>query len=161
VIGLVPKYGRAKLDEGEKFLQFVRTRLVPHGITFWSYDDPLFQHRGESLQGCEVKLDNRCTETGRLSIEISEKSDPALRAWVASGILKEDNSWAYIQGNYELVFVFSKKWLVRWYEKKNPEIYEAHGTIRKFYLPMRIAHIASIFVVDGEGRRVQWEDRAP
>ncbi len=151
---MTPRYGQGKLDEGAKYLSYVRDRLIPYGITFWSYDSPLFQLKGESLQGCEVKLDNRCIETGRLSIEVEEKSHRDMPVWTASGIRKSDNSWAYIQGNYELIFLFSKKWLIRYQDEKRPKVDESHGTVRKFYLPMKIALIGCVFAVDGNGQRV-------
>ena len=49
---------------------------------------------GENLQGFEIKLDTRCTETGRMSIEVAEKSRADSTKWTPSGIYREDNSWA-------------------------------------------------------------------
>jgi len=150
----IQKYYRDKKDEGDRYLEFVRARLSPHGITFWSYDSPLFQRHGESLQGVEVKLDNRCLETQRLSIEVAEKTNPLLPHWTPSGIRKQDNSWAYIQGNYDLILVFSKAWLIRWQAAKCPEVRESLGTIRKFYLPLQMAKDLCVLGVDRDGKRV-------
>lgn len=149
-----PRYGRERLDDGARYLEFVRDRLNPHGLTFWVNEDPLFQRKGESLQGCEVKLDRRCTETGRVSVEVEEKSHSDLPLWTPSGIRKQDNSWAYIQGNYDLILVFAKNWLIRYLEEKNPPIEESLGTIRKFYLPLEMAKRCSILAVDGQGKRI-------
>jgi hypothetical protein len=153
-MSLLPRYGQRKLDEGARYLDFCRRRLSPYGITFWSYDSPLFQLEGESLQGVECKLDSRCTDTLRLSVEVAEKSASDMPNWTPSGICKADNSWAYVQGNYEVIFVFSKKWLLRWYTAKTPETSEAHGTIRKFYLSLTDAHVGCVFSVDGDGKRL-------
>lgn len=155
-----PRYGKAKLDQGDRYEQFAHQLLSPWGLTFWVNKLPLFQKtKGESLQGVEVKLDEGCTKYGHLSIEIAEKSDAANSCWQASGIFKADNSWAYVQGNYEILFVFSKKWLLRYYAEKAPELHEYGGTVRKFHLPehndgLRLAMKAAIFVLDATGKRV-------
>ena len=157
---MTPKYGKAKLDEGARYEQFVHKIVNPWGLTFWVNNDPIFQQtKGESLQGCEVKLDEGCVKYGHLSIEIAEKSHADNPTWVASGICKEDNSWAYIQGNYEKVFVFSKKWLLRYLAERNPPIHEYGGTVRKFHLPdhndgLDLAMKAALFVLNGEGKRL-------
>ena len=149
----IPRYGLAKLREGEKYEQFVHGRLSPWGLTFWVNNDPLFQLKGESLQGCEVKLDNRCTDTGRLSIEVAEKSDPSLLEYTASGIHKVDNSWIYIQGNYSIIFVFSKKWLIRYEDHVRPHI-KTEPTLKAWYLPFNVAMKGCLFALDGAGKRI-------
>lgn len=157
---MTPRYGKAKLDEGARFEQFVHDLVNPWGLTFWVNSDPIFQKtKGESFQGCEVKLDAGCVKYGHLSIEIAEKSHPSNPDWVASGIFKADNSWAYIQGNYEMVFVFSKKWLLRYYAEKNPPLHEYNGTVRKFHLPekndaLALATKGAILVLGPHGKRL-------
>ena len=112
-----------------------------------------FSEDGESVQRCEIKLDNRCTETGRLSIEIAEKTrDDANRPWVPSGIYAKNSTVFYIQGNHEILFLFDLKFLRRYWEfhKKNgvsPE--ESHGTVRKFYLSIDDAQKYCIVYVAG------------
>jgi hypothetical protein len=148
--------GRRTLKEGKKYEEFVRKLINPWGITMWHHEDKLLQWKvGENRQGCEIKLDNRCTDTGRLSIEIAEKT-LRTKEWVASGIMRQDNSWLYIQGNYQIVFVFSKSWLIRYYEQKvTPADTEEHnGTVRKFYLPLQVAKMCAALVLDGEGKRI-------
>ena len=126
----------------------------------WHSEDKLFQYQvGENRQGHEVKLDSRCTETGRLSIEIAEKTRASNHAWQPSGILRRDNSWLYIQGNYQRVFVFPKSWLVRYFLSKiePSEIHESYGTVRKFYLPIETAMAGAALTLDGSGQRIEQE----
>src|SRR5271166_5675765 len=160
-----PKYGRSQLEIGKKYETFVQGLVGRWGLMFWVNELPAFQMKGESLQGCEIKEDKGCQKYGHLSIEIAEKSHYDNPDWVASGIFKADNSWAYIQGNYDIVFVFSKKWLLRYYEAKNPPIHEASlhrgdpPTVRKFHLPdhddgLKLAMAGAVFVLDGNGKRL-------
>lgn len=86
----------------------------------------------------------------KLSIEVAEKSrdDPALQ-WTPSGILRNDNSWLYIQGNYHVLYIFAKRFLLNYYEKKKNEsnfIVEKHGTIKTFYISNETArrHAAKV-----------------
>lgn len=144
------------LKDADAFQEHVRRILNPWGITIWNFAHKHEQYTiGENPQGCEIKLDRRCTETGRLSIEIQEKTRRDSPTWINSGILRNDNSWLYVQGNYEIVFVFAKNWLVRWYESKvvEADIHESYGTVRKFYLPLKTAMICAALVLDGNGQR--------
>jgi hypothetical protein len=138
-------------------VEFVRQIVNPWGITMWHYEDRLFQYAiGENRQGCEVKFDEPCTRTGRLSIEIAEKTRAANHEWIASGIMRRDNSWLYIQGNYAITFIFAKNWLIRYYAEKIglSDIAEYNGTVRKFYLPVKAAMIMAPLVLDGQGKRI-------
>lgn len=127
--------------DGIEFQDWVCVQLARDGIILQNLASKKYQYEvGENLQGFEIKLDNLCTETGRLSIEIAEKSNAANEAWVPSGIYREDNSWLYIQGNRSRLWIFAKKALRKWHaywKKQAPaRVYESesHGTVRKFYL---------------------------
>lgn len=91
--------------------------------------------RGESVQRVEIKLDNRCTDTGRISIEVGERT--ALdKQWVKSGIYRNDNSIFYVVGNYQRAYLFDKRVLLRYHmEKRGGQYEEGPATIRKFYIP--------------------------
>jgi len=92
---------------------------------------------GESMQGIEVKLDRRCTETRRLSIEIAEKTQASLPNWTPSGIYRNDNSWLYVQGNEKTIWIFSHTMLRLLHKSgKYAPDKEAYGTIKKYYLPV-------------------------
>lgn len=134
---------------GLEFQDFVCLLLAKEHVILQNLGSKLYQlNVGENLQGFEIKYDERCTDTGRLSIEVAEKSrnDPALQ-WTESGIFRNDNSWLYIQGNYEVLYVFAKNWLLRYYQEKSPELVEWNGTIRRFFLPVRTAELAAAKVI--------------
>ena len=127
-------------QEGLEFQDFVCLQLARYHVVLQNLGSKKYQYeRGENLQGFEIKLDTRCLEMGRLSIEVAEKTNRDAEFWTPSGIFRNDNSWLYIQGNYSIVYVFAKNWLRRWHDAKRPEIFESHGTVRKFYLPLSIA----------------------
>lgn len=104
---------------------------------------------GENLQGFEIKLDEPCIRTGRLSIEMFEKSrDDISLPWSKSGIQRNDNTWLYIQGNREVLFVFPKNLLTRYYNHNKPQLTEKRGTIQTFYLPIDWAIRNAAKVID-------------
>lgn len=154
---------------GEKYQEFVRKLLNPWGVTLWHLNDKGLQYSlGENPQGFEIKFDQRCFSrnpdmncTNRLSIEVQEKTRVANSTWVNSGILREDNSWMYVQGNYEIVFVFAKNWLRRIYHLKiTPEdIHESHGTVRKFYLKIEHALLGAALVLNGDGSPLRKDEK--
>jgi hypothetical protein len=130
-------------QDGLEFQDFVCTELAKAGLILQNLASRKYQYEvGENLQGFEIKLDQRCTETKRLSIEVAEKTrnDPSL-PWTDSGIMRGDNSWLYIQGNREKIFVFNKKFLVAYYMQRiGPDgVDEKYGTIKTFYLPLDVA----------------------
>jgi len=78
---------------------------------------------GENLQGIEIKFDDKYNKTGNLYIEVKEKSNPKNINYINSGIYRNDNSWIYLIGNYEEIFIFGKSHLKLIYEKgKNIKI---------------------------------------
>lgn len=96
--------------------------------------------------GYEIKLDQRCEDTGRLSIEVAEKT--ALdRPWVDSGIFSSSNATYYIQGAPRRFWVFRRADLQQWYRVHQPMLIDDNPpTIKKFYIPVRplpgdLAHI--------------------
>lgn len=136
-----PIYPNAKtktsFQDGMEFQDFVCCVLAQSGIVLQNLASKRWQFEvGENLQGFEIKLDNRCTETKRLSIEIAEKARAENYTWVPSGIFRNDNSWLYIQGNESVLFIFQKSLLCKFFEQRKPEVSESFGTVRKFYLPM-------------------------
>jgi len=138
-----PSYPDAKRQtvfaEGIEFQDFVCIKLAEENIILQNMASKKYQYAiGENLQGWEIKLDNLCTQTNRLSIEIAEKSKADNPVWVNSGIYRNDNSWLYIQGNMNVIFIFAKKILVGLHKSKKYEEAEI-PTLRKFYLPMQDA----------------------
>jgi hypothetical protein len=130
-------------QSGLEFQDFVCTELAKHGIILQNLASKKAQFEiGENLQGFEIKLDRRCTETHRLSIEIAEKTRADRTDWTPSGIYRSDNTWLYIQGNYEALFIFSLKVLRQLHATGRfpaSEYPVGHPTIRRFFLPFDIA----------------------
>lgn len=130
------------LQMGAEFLDLVMETLQKRCVVLQAYTSKKNQFNvGESLQGWEVKLDNRFIETGRLSIEIAEKSNKSVQNWTDSGIYRRDNTWIYIQGNEQRFYWFTKSMLIMLHDwkiggKRKYEEAESHGTVRKFYLPL-------------------------
>jgi len=134
------------LERGLEFQDFVCIELAKRSIILQNISSKKYQFDvGENLQGFEIKLDQRCTDTKRLSIEVEEKSSRDVSVWTPSGILREDNSILYIQGNYDCFWVFGKKWLRRWMDEKSPPVEEFNGTIRRFFLNIEVADVVAIW----------------
>lgn len=134
------------LEKGLAFQDFVCIELAKHHIILQNISSKKYQYEvGENLQGFEIKLDNNCTKTNRLSIEIAEKTCREDPCWTHSGILRKDNSFMYFQGNYEAFWMFSKNWLIRWLKFKEPKIKDYNGTLQSFYLPIEVADWGAIW----------------
>ena len=73
---------------------------------------------GESVQGVEIKFDGNFARTGNLYIEIAEKTAPSDTPYIGSGIFRKDNTWLYAIGNYEIIFLFLKKDLIKLFKNK-------------------------------------------
>lgn len=134
------------LEKGLAFQDFVCVQLAKRHIVLQNIGSKKYQLEvGENLQGFEIKLDRRCTDTGRLSIEVAEKTSRDALFWTPSGICRDDNSIVYIQGNYKCFWVFMKNWLTRYLEHKSPAIEEFNGTIQRFFLSLPEADIGAGF----------------
>jgi hypothetical protein len=127
---------KSAFQDGLEFQDFVCLQLAREHIILQNTVSRKYQFEmGESLGGIEIKLDNLCTKTRRLSIEVAEKSRADMPNWTPSGIYRPDNTWLYIQGNYEVAFIFAKKFLRDLQNAKKFPIEEL-PTIQKFYLSM-------------------------
>jgi len=137
-------------SEGEEYQEYIAeifTRELGIPIDYYTtkYDQI---NIGESRQGIEVKLDNRCTETGNVSIEVAEKSCVAMPYWAPSGIMREDNTWLYVQGNYEIVYLFSKLHLRRIYKVRyQDKVWTPKPTIQTFLMPTEVAETIALKVI--------------
>lgn len=145
-----PHYSHnASVERGNIFQDIVMMELRRKGIFIQTFTSREYQFRvGESPQGVEIKLDARCLETNQLSIEIAEKSGPALLNYTPSGIYRSDNTWLYVQGNEKCIFAFQKNILQMLH--RSGKRYKEHElpTIRKFYLPLADAHKYAAFVIE-------------
>lgn len=113
-------YYKEKLEQGLQYQDFIMDLLIKElGITLSNYSSKKYQYNiGENKQGIEIKNDDKFKTTGNIYIETAEKSNADNISYVASGIYRSDNTWLYVIGDYELVYIFSKKYLVKLHEAK-------------------------------------------
>lgn len=105
-------YYEKQLETGRQFQDVVTGELYQRGIVIVGYASRRFQRsHGENMLGAEIKRDGQFRETGNLYIEIAEKSHPDRATYVPSGIFREDNSWLFVIGDEETVYIFSTKYL--------------------------------------------------
>ena len=106
------EYYKGKLEAGLEYQDFIADELRKIGIILGAYTSRKWQNeKGESASGIEIKHDMRMHDTGNLYIEVAEKSNPNNAEYVASGIMRNDNTWLYLVGDYNEAYLFSKKQL--------------------------------------------------
>ena len=104
-------YYREKLEAGLEYQDFVADQLrkADPCIILGAYSSRKWQNdHGESASGIEIKHDMKLKETGNLYIEVAEKFRPDMPEYTLSGIMRADNTWLYLIGDYEQAFLFSK-----------------------------------------------------
>jgi ssDNA-binding Zn-finger/Zn-ribbon topoisomerase 1 len=108
------QYYKEMMQKGFEFQDFIADKLIEKlGISVTCYSSKQHQEqKGENRQGFEIKFDDKYKTTGNIYIETAEKSNEKNPFFVSSGIYRSDNTWLYLIGNYEEVFIFSKKHLV-------------------------------------------------
>lgn len=114
-------YRQEKIESGLRYQDFVvRSCWDDIGLAIALYCSKKYQQdEGESRSGIEIKHDERYAETGNLWIETAEKKKPRPGPYAPAGILRKDNTWLYIIGNRNIVFIFAKKHLCRLFETGN------------------------------------------
>lgn len=107
-----------KLEEGLEYQDFITELLIKEiGISLSTFSSKNYQNKiGENRQGFEIKFDNKMLDTGNIYIEVKEKSNPNNHYYVNSGIYRNDNTWLYLIGNYQTVYIFGKSHLKLMYE---------------------------------------------
>ena len=117
--------GQEVLEESNRFQDWVADlfdKELHLSLSYCvSYQEQL--KTGESRQGVEVKYDRRYQETGNLYIEIAERRNTN-EPFVQSGIWRDDNSWLIAIGDYQKVFLLSKRQLQIWQRHTKPRIVE-------------------------------------
>jgi hypothetical protein len=156
---LEPEYPDAKRPttyvEGMEFEDFAREKCIEIGLFLTRFSSRKYQFERGDGRIDEIKLDNRFLETGRLSIEIAEKSRAGNRNFVPSGIYAGGDFWLYIHGNYDLIFIFSRKTLQKLHRFGVYPIHEK-STIITFYIPIEDAfeHCEVFIPVSDKGRAI-------
>ena len=104
-------YYKECLEKGLEYQDFVTVKMAKElGIIISNFSSKQYQYNiGENQQGIEIKFDDKYKETGNLYIETSEKSCATMSSYTKSGIYRNDNTWLYLIGNYESIFIFGKK----------------------------------------------------
>lgn len=112
------EYRKRQIQSGQVFQDFVvdccyhilHMPISPYGSKLYQ------QNVGESINGVEIKNDRyfgrKEKPTGQLWIETAEKARPRSGDYAKSGIYRNDNTWLYIIGDYNTIFVFAKKMLL-------------------------------------------------
>lgn len=133
---MTTEYYKKKLQQGLYFQDYIMELLYKNGIPLISYSSKEYQNMiGENKAGIEIKNDMNFRKTGNLYIETAEKSKAENEYFVKSGIYRNDNTWLYLIGDKETVFVLSKKQLQILHGKnkyRNVKI----ATSRGFLLPI-------------------------
>lgn len=137
------------VEEGLEFEDFAREQIIRKGIVVHVNRSARAQFaQGDAAQGVEFKRDNRCTDTGRLSIEYEERVNTS-RMWVKAGVLRDDDVWLYVQGNEKRFWAFSKKMLAHMHRLSSsgdlPLESGEIATLRKFYVPIKLADEICLF----------------
>lgn len=112
---------KSKLEVALEYQDFIADQLrkMDPCIILGAYSSRKWQmNHGESASGIEIKYDRKMRETGNLYIEVAEKSCPEMPEYTPSGIMRDDNTWLYLIGDYEEAFLFSKSQLKILYADK-------------------------------------------
>jgi hypothetical protein len=106
-----------RLREGLEYQDFAVRKLYEAGIPLACFPSMKYQNAaGENAGGVEIKSDREMSKTGNVYFETAEKSDPANRAYVPSGICRNDNTWIYAIGDYSVLYLCAKNRLRRIFE---------------------------------------------
>ena len=136
-----PEYYQKQLEAGQRFQDYIASRLYDEGIVLVNFQSREAQQEdGENKLGLEIKWDDKLAQTGNVWIEVEEKSDPQQPRYVPSGIDRDDGTWLYGIGDYREFFVFSKRTLRKYRQHTDPTIVEnGTKTSRAFLLPRQLA----------------------
>lgn len=107
---------RDNLRDGNEFQDYATIQLLKCGIVVNQFSSEKYQSEyGESSSGIEIKYDRKFRETGNFYIEYQEKSNKNNPYYVDSGILRKDNTWLWVIGDYDDLYIVPKKDLRRLY----------------------------------------------
>lgn len=101
-------YRQNKMETGSQYQDFVMDACASYlGLYIQTYSSRLYQHEvGETRQGAEIKHDERFKQTRNLWIEVAEKARPRPGDYAKSGLYRGDNTWLFIIGDYDVIFIF-------------------------------------------------------
>ena len=140
-------YYDARLVEGLQYQDWItQLMLRRRGLAILQCSSKAYQLAlGESFTGIEVKYDSIVSSSNKLWIELYERSSDD-RAWVPSGILRRDNTWGWIQGDYRQVYFFAKKDLIEiWHAHLYEHVHNTRDTSIGLLLPVTAAALVCLF----------------
>lgn len=143
---------KPRLAEALEFQDYVAEKLYETGLPLFNYASKKYQcERGENKLGVEIKKDKKFNSTRNLWIEVSEKSDPSKECYVTSGIRRNDNTWLYVIGDEQVIFIFPKRFLVKLLESNRYKIIEnGTKTSKGFLLPEKDARKYAAKIIESE-----------
>lgn len=126
------EYYKSNFEEALVYQDYVSDMLrIHYGIFLGLYGSRKYQFdKGESASGIEIKHDKKYAEKGNLFIEVAEKTNPRNQEYIPSGIMRDDNCWLYLIGNYDEAFLFSKRQLQEICSDSKREYRRKHGIWR-------------------------------
>lgn len=141
-------YYAKQLEVGLQFQDVATRALYQRGIVIVGYASRHFQiEHGENMLGAEIKRDGQFRKTGNLYIETAEKSHPDRQEYTASGIHRKDNSWLFVIGDEQTLWIFSTKYLQMLEARYSPV---ETSTSRGFLMPLAEADKYCIRRIDIE-----------
>ena len=98
-----------QLEDGQQYQDFLTRELPSRGIIFQQFSSKKYQYTiGESHSRIEIKYDKQYSKYGNLWIEYQERKYPT-GEYINSGILRDDNTFLWAQGDYNTLFIFCKR----------------------------------------------------
>lgn len=145
------EYYKEKLNEGIEYQDFIAEKLWDMGIPIVSYGSKKYQYgKGENRNGIEIKYDKKIKDTGNIYIEVAEKTNENNKYFVDSGIFRS-NSWLYIIGDYETIYIFAVNQLKILYDNKKYREVETK-TSKGYLLPVKEAKEGiAIYIIECGG----------
>lgn len=107
-----------KLEASFTFELYVYRSFYERGVDLQPYWDRDGQNAGENNLGVEIKFDMESANTQNYYIEYAEKTHPANLEYVASGILKNDNTLLWFIGTIDEHIIIRKSTLVQMYNRQ-------------------------------------------
>lgn len=144
-------YRNKQIESALLYQDFVvDTMLNMLGFAVVVYSSKAYQQGvGESRTGVEIKNDKKYASTGNVYIEIAEKARPRPGAYAMSGIYRNDNTWLYVIGDYDTIFIFSKRTLLLLHKSgRYKTITNGTATSEAFLLPDKDARAYAAAVLE-------------
>lgn len=132
------EYYKNQLDIGQEYQDFVKDVLFDKlGWIVQLWQSKIYQFKGENKTGIEIKYNSKLSEMQRIYIELYEKTKSTNTDYIESGILRDDNTWLYLCGDYKRIFIFPKRTLKALYERGEYKLIEnKYKTSKGYTMPI-------------------------